>query len=411
MKTAVILSTGDELTTGRVVDTNSAVIAERLYSAGIKVAAVLKVGDERERLIWAFEQARDLGDLIIGTGGLGPTADDLTAEMVAAFLGCRLVQDEAVANGLIKRFEARGIAWTENNLKQALVPEGATIIANPIGTAPGFRVSICPGKDLIWLSGVPQEMIAMLESTVMGWIGSQQEKGGGIYSATFKIYGLTESKLDSLVKPILLSTHEKFSFRAHFPDLTLRLTVTGGEQEKNNFDRHCEEVRRILGEHIYAEGDLTMEECVGRLLSAKKRTLALAESCTGGQISRRITRIAGSSSYYFGGAVTYANEAKINFLGVNAATLEKHGAVSQETAREMSRGIREKTGATIALSVTGIAGPSGGTPEKPVGTVWMSIAQEGRHEARLFQLHGDRERIIQGASQAALNWLRTTLLD
>jgi nicotinamide-nucleotide amidase len=411
MKTAVILSTGDELTTGRVVDTNSAVIAERLYSAGIKVAAVLKVGDERERLIWAFEQARDLGDLIIGTGGLGPTADDLTAEMVAAFLGCRLVQDEAVANGLIKRFEARGIAWTENNLKQALFPEGATIIANPIGTAPGFRVSICPGKDLIWLSGVPQEMIAMLDSTVMGWIGSQQEKGGGIHSATFKIYGLTESKLDSLVKPILLSTHEKFSFRAHFPDLTLRLTVTGGEQEKNNFDRHCEEVRRILGEHIYAEGDLTMEECVGRLLSAKKYTLALAESCTGGLISRRITRIAGSSSYYFGGAVTYANEAKINFLGVNAATLEKHGAVSQETAREMSRGIREKTGATIALSVTGIAGPSGGTPEKPVGTVWMSIAQEGRHEARLFQLHGDRERVIQGASQAALNWLRITLLD
>jgi nicotinamide-nucleotide amidase len=176
MKTAVILSTGDELTTGRVVDTNSAVIAERLYSAGIQVAAVLKVGDERERLIWAFEQAGGLGDLIIGTGGLGPTADDLTTEMVAAFLGCRLVQDETVANGLIERFEARGIAWTENNLKQALFPEGATIIPNPLGTAPGFRVSIGPGQDLIWLSGVPQEMIAMLDSTVMGWIGSQQKK-------------------------------------------------------------------------------------------------------------------------------------------------------------------------------------------------------------------------------------------
>ncbi|HME60843.1 MAG TPA: nicotinamide-nucleotide amidohydrolase family protein, partial [Candidatus Binatia bacterium] len=331
MTTAVILSTGDELTSGRVVDTNSAVIAERLYSAGIKVAAVLKVGDERERLIWAFEQAGGLGDLIIGTGGLGPTADDLTTEMVAAFLGCRLVQDETVANGLIKRFEARGIAWTENNLKQALFPEGATIIPNPLGTAPGFRVSIGPGQDLIWLSGVPQEMIAMLDSTVMGWIGSQQEKGTQIHSSTFKIYGLTESKLDSLVKPILLSAHEKFSFRAHFPDLTLRLTVTGGEEEKKTFDRHCEEVRRVLGEHLYAEGDVTMEECVGRLLSAKKHSLALAESCTGGLISRRITRIAGSSSYYLGGAVTYANEAKINFLGVTAATLEKHGAVSKET--------------------------------------------------------------------------------
>jgi len=411
MKTAVILSTGDELTSGRVVDTNSAVIAERLYSAGIKVAAVLKVGDDRERLIWAFEQAGGLGDLIIGTGGLGPTADDLTTEMVAAFLGCRLVQDETVANGLIKRFEARGIAWTENNLKQALFPEGATIIPNPLGTAPGFRVSIGPGQDLIWLSGVPQEMIAMLDSTVMGWIGSQQEKGAQIHSSTFKIYGLTESKLDSLVKPILLSAHEKFSFRAHFPDLTLRLTVTGGEEEKKTFDRHCEEVRRVLGEHLYAEGDVTMEECVGRLLSAKKHSLALAESCTGGLISRRITRIAGSSSYYLGGAVTYANEAKINFLGVTAATLEKHGAVSKETALGMSHGIRERTGASIALSVTGIAGPSGGSPEKPVGTVWMSIATIDRQEARLFQFYGDRERIILAASQAGLNWLRTILLQ
>jgi nicotinamide-nucleotide amidase len=237
------------------------------------------------------------------------------------------------------------------------------------------------------------------------------EKGAQIHSSTFKIYGLTESKLDSLVKPIVLSAHEKFSFRAHFPDLTLRLTVTGGEEEKKTFDRHCEEVRRVLGEHLYAEGDFTMEECVGRLLSAKKHTLALAESCTGGLISRRITRIAGSSSYYLGGAVTYANEAKINFLGVTAATLEKHGAVSQETALGMSHGIRERTGATIALSVTGIAGPSGGSPEKPVGTVWMSIATMDRQEARLFQFYGDRERIILAASQAGLNWLRTILLQ
>jgi len=409
-KLAVILSTGDELTTGKVIDTNSAAIAERMYSAGIKVAAVLKVGDEQERLIWAFERARELGDLIIGTGGLGPTADDLTTEAVAEFLGRRMIQDETVADGLKEHFEARGIAWTDNNLKQARFPEDATIIANPVGTAPGFRVNVGPGKDLIWLSGVPQEMIAMLDGTVMPWIGAQQEKGSKIYSRTFKIYGLTESKLDSLVKPVELSAHERLSFRAHFPDLTLRLTATGEDQQDANFDKHCEEIRRILIGHIYAEGDVTMEDRVGELLLQNQQTLALAESCTGGLISRRITRIAGSSAYYYGGAVTYANEAKVNFLGVKPATLEKYGAVSEQTALEMSRGIKERTGASIAVSVTGIAGPSGGSPEKPVGTVWMSIAQADRHEARLFQFHGDRDRIILGASQAALNWLRTTLL-
>lgn len=409
-KIAVILSTGDELTTGKVVDTNSAVIAERLYAVGIQVGAVLKVGDDRDRLIWAFERAREMGDIVIGTGGLGPTADDLTTETVAEFLGRRLIQDEAVAGSLKKRFEARGIPWTENNLKQALFPEGANIIPNPVGTAPGFRMSVAPGKEIIWLSGVPQEMIAMLDASVMPWIASQQEKGTEIHSRTFKIYGLTESKLDSLVKPIALSAQERLSFRAHFPDLTLRLTATGGDTEEENFAKHCEEIRHILGRHIYAEGDLTMEECVGRLLLEKKYTLALAESCTGGLISRRITRIAGSSAYYLGGAVTYANEAKVNFLGVKPTTLEKYGAVSEQTALEMSHGIRERIGASIALSVTGIAGPSGGNVEKPVGTVWMSIAQADRHEARLFQFHGDRDRIILGASQAALNWLRTILL-
>ena len=411
MKRAVILSTGDELTTGKVVDTNSAMVAERLYAAGITVAAVLKVGDVRERLLWAFGQAREMGDLIIGTGGLGPPADDLTTELVAEFLGQRLIEDEAVADDLKKRFSARGIAWTENNLRQALFPEAAIIITNPIGTAPGFRVSVAPGKDLIWLPGVPQEMIAMLDGTVMPWIIAQRPKDNEIYSCAFKIYGLTEAKLDSLVKPINLSGEEKLSFRAHFPDLTLRLTATGSHQEKKNFDEHREEIRRILGRHIYAEGNLTMEECVGRLLLEQRATLALAESCTGGLISQRITRVAGSSTYYWGGAVTYANEAKITFLGVKPATLEKFGAVSEQTALEMSHGIKERTGASIALSVTGIAGPTGGSPEKPVGTVWMSIAHKNQHKARHFRFHGEREHIVLGASQAGLNWLRTSLLN
>ena len=410
MKTqAIILSTGDELTNGKVVDTNSAVIAERLYAVGVQVVAVLKVGDDREKLLWAFTQARTMGDLIIGTGGLGPTADDLTSETVADFLGSRLTQDEGVATALKERFRARGMSWTENNLKQALFPAGATIIPNPVGTAPGFRLPISPGKQLVWLSGVPQEMIAMLDATVMPWLSSELGQEGAIYSHAFKIYGLTESKLDSLVKPLALSAGERLSFRAHYPDLTLRLSAIGEAEEI--FTGRCEEIRAILGSHIYAEGEVTMEETVARLLAAQKSTLALAESCTGGLISRRIARIPGISAFYRGGIVSYANEAKMELLGVKPDTLENFGAVSEQTAIEMARGVRARLGAGIALSVTGIAGPSGGSVEKPVGTVWMSIARAGGTQARPFQFHGERERIILGASQAGLNWLRTALAN
>jgi nicotinamide-nucleotide amidase len=408
---AVILSTGDELTTGRVVDTNSAAIANRLSSAGIEVAAVLKVGDDREKLLWALGQARDLGDLVIGTGGLGPTADDLTTEVIAEFLGCKLQLDEPVAKSLKQRFEALGFTWTANNLKQALFPEGSTIIPNPVGTAPGFRASIGQGKTLIWLSGVPQEMIATLSETVMPWLAQQRGEAEQISACTFKIHGLTESKLDDILKPVKLDPQAKLSFRVYYPDLSLRLTVRGGTEREKIFARLGEQIRGLLGSYVYAEDDLTLEEVVGRLLLARQQTLALAESCTGGYISHRITRVAGSSAYYLGGAVTYSNEAKVRFLGVKTTTLENQGAVSRETALEMSQGIRKKTGASISLSVTGIAGPGGGSPEKPVGTVWISIDKNDLHEARFFQFHGERERIILGTSQAALNWLRTALLD
>jgi nicotinamide-nucleotide amidase len=410
--TAVILSTGDELTRGKVVDTNSAYIADRLLALGIKVAAILKVGDDKEKLLWAFEQARELGDMVIGTGGLGPTADDLTTEMVAEFLGLNLVEDKQVARALQTRFERRGVPWTANNLKQALFPQGAKIIPNPVGTAPGFNVDIGHGKRLLWLSGVPHEMTAMLRESVLPWIAEQKGSQGRIFEATFKIHGITESKLDDLVKPIELGSRAKLSFRAHFPDLTLRLTVSGNETQMRDFVALREQIRSVLGPYIYAEGDATMEEVVGKLLSAKKQTLALAESCTGGLISHRITRVEGSAAYFLGAAITYSNEEKIRSLGVNPETLARFGAVSRETALEMSAGIRQRTGATMALSVTGIAGPTGGSTEKPVGTVWVSLARANQHEAKLLKLIvlTDRERIIQGASQAALNWLRQSLL-
>lgn len=411
IKTAVILSTGDELTTGKVVDTNSTFIADRLFALGIRVAAVMKVGDDREELLWALGQARELGDVVIGTGGLGPTTDDLSTELVAEFLGVKTKLDDGVAAALKARFVKRGVAFTPNNLKQALFPDGSAIIPNPNGTAPGFRVDIGRGKKLMWLSGVPQEMSAMLRESVLPWIVEQNGSESTIHEATFKIHGITESRLDDLMTPLNLGNDAKLAFRAHFPDLTLRLTVSGGASQAGRFIALRGQIKTILGDYVYADSELTMEEVVGQLLLQKKLTLALAESCTGGLISHRITRVAGSSAYFLGAAITYSNSEKIRSLGVSAATLARVGAVSQETALEMSQGIRQRTGADLGLSVTGVAGPAGGSPDKPVGTVWVGICQDNFHQAKLLNLMvvTDRERIVQGTAQAALNWLRQRL--
>jgi len=409
--TAVILSTGDELTTGKVVDTNSTFIADRLFALGIRVAAVMKVGDDREKLLWAFRQARELGDIVIGSGGLGPTADDLTSELVAEFLGVKTKRDDGVAAALTARYEKRRLPFTANNLKQADFPDGAEIIPNSNGTAPGFRVDLGQGKQLMWLSGVPHEMSAMLRQSVLPWIVEQNGSQSTIHEATFKIHGISESKLDDLVKPLELDKVAKLAFRAHFPDLTLRLTVSGGAAQSEKFTALRGQIKTVLSDYIYADSDLAMEEVVGQLLLQENLTLALAESCTGGLISHRITRVAGSSAYFLGGAVTYSNVEKVRALGVNPATLERVGAVSRETALEMSHGIRQRSGADIGLSVTGVAGPSGGSPDKPVGTVWVSICRDNFHQAKQLNLMvlTDRERIIQGTAQAALNWLRQLL--
>jgi len=410
IRKVAILSTGDELTTGRVVDTNSTYIADRLHSLGLEVVAILKVGDTKERLRWALEHGLQLGDLVIGTGGLGPTADDLTTEVVGEYFGRPLKMDDQVATGLKRRFEARGFPWTANNLKQTLFPEGAEIIPNPVGTAPGFRIETADQKSLIWLSGVPREMEAMMQETVLPWVAQASGGGEEVSAQTFKIHGLTESRLDDILKPVLLPPEARLSFRAHYPDLTLRLTLWGGQERENKFSKLTARIRELLGAHVYGEGDVTLEEIVGELLRKKGWTLALAESCTGGAVGHRITRVAGSSAYFKSSIVSYSDDTKSHFLGVKKTTLERHGAVSRETALEMAEGALREAGADIALSVTGIAGPSGGSAEKPVGTVWMGIARPGHSDARHFHFHGDRERVILGASQAALNFLRVALL-
>jgi nicotinamide-nucleotide amidase len=409
MDKAVILSTGEELITGKVVDTNSSYIADKLFFLGVEVVAILKVGDNRERLLWAIDHAAELGDLIIGTGGLGPTVDDLTTETVARYIGRPLELHEDVATALKRRFEDRGRPWTENNLKQAQFPEGAKVIPNPRGTAPGFRIAIGEHKWLIWLSGVPREMVEMMLQSVVPWI-SQTLKTDEVAAATFKIYGLTESKLDDILKPVHLPNGVQLSFRAHYPDLSLRLIYRGGKEDSEQFQGLKARIGKLIQPYVFGEGDETLEEIVGRLLLKNGWTLALAESCTGGYISHRITRVPGSSDYFKSSAVTYSNEAKMAFLGVKKSTLNRFGPVSRETAIEMAQGIRKKTGANVGMSVTGIAGPDGGSPEIPVGTAWIGMAQPHGEEAQIFHLQGDRERVIQGASQAVLHWLRKVLL-
>jgi nicotinamide-nucleotide amidase len=225
----------------------------------------------------------------------------------------------------------------------------------------------------------------------------------------FKVAGLSRAQLTNLIAGIRLTAKAAMSVLESYPDLAVRVSMKGAAQAE--MSRLCHELRQLLGPHLYAEGERSLEEVVGALLLEQHKTLALAESCTGGYISHRITRIAGSSAYYFGGAVTYANEAKVLFLGVRPQTLEAYGAVSRETALEMSGGIRMKTRASIGLAVTGVAGPGGGSSEKPVGTVWISIDDGQCHEARRFQFSGTREKIIAGTSQAALDWLRRRLLS
>jgi len=407
---AVIISTGDELTTGEIVDTNSAAIAQRLSELGIDIAAVLKVGDDRARLHWALCQARELSNLTIGTGGLGSKANDLAVEVVAEFFGCKLQRNERIAQSLLQP-KTGGLSEAHNKLRETLVPKGSVIIPNPVGTSVGFLISTKSKSSLIWLPGAHRDIMMMMRETVIPWILQQLSDTQPVLACTFRLHGLTESRLEDLLKSLSPAEGAKLSFRTDFPDLFLRLTFKGKAKRAAVFAGLKSQIENKLAPYIYGEGDKTLEEVVGELFLEKNQTLAVAESCTGGYISHRITRVPGSSAYFFGGAVTYSNEAKILYLGVRLQTLREHGAVSRETALEMSAGIRERLGTSIGVGVTGIAGPTGGTEGKPVGTVWISIARNDLHEARLFRFDGDRERVILGTSQAALDWLRLSLSE
>jgi nicotinamide-nucleotide amidase len=411
---AVILSTGDEITTGKVVDTNANYLADKLNEIGLTLAAVLTVGDVPERLEWAWRTAMEMADVVISTGGIGPTADDLTTETVARLTGKKLWFDNETADKMRRLFESGGRKMPENNLKQAMFPEGATIILNALGTAPGFRMAVeqkTHTSHLIVLPGVPREMKPMMEQIVIPWLVGSRGHDKIHVSQTFQTYGISESGLDEAVAGLIKPEEARVSFRASFPQISLRVAVEGAPAEAQpKLDELSARVRGKISDYVYGEGDVTMEEVVGRLLTERHLKLGVAESCTGGMIGHRITNVPGSSNYLIADLVTYSNASKVKFLGVNEETLKQHGAVSEQCVLEMAAGVRTVTGADIGLATSGVAGPGGGTKERPVGTVCIALVAEGFKASRTYKMWGTRDWIKTLASQVALDWIRRYML-
>src|SRR5215471_15930940 len=304
---ASILSTGDEITTGKVVDTNANYIADQLVEAGIEVVSVLTVGDVAERIVWAWQQAIAHADVVISTGGIGPTADDLTTELVAKVAGVDLFFSEEVAERIRRVFASLNRPMPENNLKQARFPAGSVIVPNHLGTAPGYRLDLDTPhgrKHLIILPGVPREMKPMMEETVLPWLREMRGSSDVFLTRTFQTFGISESGLDEAVKGTVSEEEGRLAFRASFPQISLKVTVRGKPNEvEDRLEELSNRIRARVGSYVYGEGDVTMEEVVGKLLKEKGKTLAVAEGTSGGLVSHRVTNVPGSSAYYLGTVV------------------------------------------------------------------------------------------------------------
>jgi nicotinamide-nucleotide amidase len=412
---AVILSTGDEITSGKIVDTNSNYLADKLHEIGVDLVGVITVGDVAERLEWAWRTAIQLADVVISTGGIGPTADDLTTETIARVAGRKLVRDQESVDHMRRLFATASRPMPENNLKQADFPEGAEVIPNPLGTAPGFHLPVVDGdrvSHLIVMPGVPREMKPMMENWVIPWIRQNRGTDKVFAVRIFQTFGISESGLDEAVSGLIKPDEARVAFRASFPQISLRITVEGapGEAERK-LEALCERVRAKISNFLFAEGDTSMEEVVARLMTERGLKLAIAESCTGGLIGHRLTNVPGSSKFFEGDLVTYSNDLKMGVLGVSAQTLKQFGAVSEECVREMAAGARKRTGADVAIATSGIAGPDGGTPERPVGTVCVALDSDNARASRRYQLRGTREWVKLLTSQIALDWLRRFALE
>ena len=405
--TAEILCIGTELLLGDIVNTNAAYLARELASLGINVYHQSVTGDNSERLKESIELALSKSDLVITTGGLGPTYDDISKEIAAELFGCKLVLHKESMEMMEAFFAKLGRPMTENNKKQAMMPEGAVVFLNHNGTAPGFALQK-QGKTIIMLPGPPREMTVMFqESTKPFLIGLSD---GMLVSSTIHIFGMGESSVEQKLKALMeSSTNPTLAPYAKEGEVQLRVTAKAKNETEARelIEPMIEKVREVLGEFIYGIDVGDLQTALVQELSSKGLKIATAESCTGGLISKRITEVSGSSEVFGYGACTYANEAKIKLLNVKPETLERFGAVSPQTAQEMAEGIRRLSGADIGISTTGIAGPTGGTDEKPVGLVYVGISSPWHNqvvELKLSRGHSSERELIRWlAASNAIN--------
>jgi nicotinamide-nucleotide amidase len=404
--TIAVLTIGDELINGEMADTNTAAIARALGARGYLLRESLTVGDEETDIVEALRNLSGRRDVVIVTGGLGPTADDLTARAAARAFGRPLVRNEEALTMIRDHFRSRGREMTVGDEKQALLPQEATILSNPEGTAPGFLLHH-RGRDLFFLPGVPREMTAMLEVSVLPRLLSRSGGTPG-QERVLKIFGISEPKIEEILMAASLPEGVRLAFGVDFPLVHAKLRASG-ESAGALLDKAELEARKVLGDVVVACGRETLAENVVRLFIAAGRTLSLAESCTGGLIAKLLTDVPGASAFFERGAVTYANSAKQEWLGVSDSILREQGAVSEDCALAMARGIRDAAGTDLALAVTGIAGPGGGTEEKPVGTVYLALATPEGVTARRFRFSGTRESVRLMAAHAGLDWLRRHL--
>jgi nicotinamide-nucleotide amidase len=382
---AELVFVGTELLLGEILNTNAQYLSQQLALLGIDLYHQQVVGDNAERLAAVFRQALGRCDVVIASGGLGPTMDDLTREVAAEVTGRPLETDQAILADLQAWFAGRGRTMAPNNARQAMVPRGATALLNDRGTAPGLLIPADDGKVVILLPGPPIELRPMFEQQVAPYLARQLGATPHVLvSRTLRFIDIGESALEDGLKDLIAAQGDpSIAPYAKTGEVHLRLATKANDQAAGlaRIAPVEAEIRRRFGQHIYGVDGTSLEEAVGHLLLERGLSLAAAESCTGGLISKRITDVAGSSAYFGMGLVTYSNEAKMRLLGVPAATLEAYGAVSEETVRAMAEGALRTSGAGIAVAVSGIAGPGGGTPEKPVGTVCFGLAARGTEPA------------------------------
>jgi competence/damage-inducible protein CinA-like protein len=412
---ACILAVGSEMLTPFRVDTNSLVITERLNAIGFDVRLKAVIGDDVPELAEVIDGALAWADAILITGGLGPTEDDITRDGVAAALGVPLDLDEAIVDRIRERFARRGMTMPEINKRQAMVPRGATVLPNPNGTAPGLWIE--HGRTaLVLLPGPPREMKPMLDALVEQRL--QPRAGGrGLFRRVLKITGRAESDVDANVAPLYTTWTAQAvpistTILAVLGQIELHLTADAASQADADraLDAAVRELQDALGPSVYSVDGRALEAVVGELLRERTMTIAVAESCSGGLLASRLTDVPGSSDYVERGVVCYSNRSKTELVGVPDAVIREHGAVSEPVALAMAEGIRSRAGTNVGVGITGIAGPGGGTPEKPVGMVCVAVVVDAESRVRTFQFVGGRDMVKFQSAQSAMNLTRLMLL-